>query len=154
MYERAPPSLAAGFKTFSAERSAIWTACFGVDGAPEAARRTRLKNAAPLIVFDKCCWHPEMRHRANATALAQKHLAKLGLADRDGMLQHRLEHRLELAGRAANDTEDLGCRSLLLQRLSSLPPCLGKLPPCLVSVTLCFRKLAGPGVQLLLQSFD
>ena len=120
---------------------------FGVDGAPEAARRTRLKNAAPLIVLDKCCWHPEMRHRANATALAQEHLAKLGLADRDGMLQHGLEHRLQLARRAANDTEDLGCRSLLLQRLSSLPPCL-------VSVTLCFRKLAGPGVQLLLQSFD
>jgi hypothetical protein len=28
------------------------------------------------------------------------------------------------------------------------------LPPCLVSVTLCFRKLAGPGFQLLLQSLD
>jgi hypothetical protein len=37
-------------------------------GSASAARRTRLKSALPLIVFDKCCWHPEMRHRANATA--------------------------------------------------------------------------------------
>src|SRR4029453_18724817 len=67
MYDRAPPSLAAGFETFSAEKSSIWIACL-VWMAPEAARPPRLKSALPLIVFDKCCWHPELRHRANATA--------------------------------------------------------------------------------------
>ena len=61
-----------------------------------------------------------------------------------------LEHGLQIAARFRDDAKNLGCRSLLLQRLSSLPSCLGKLPPCLVSVTLCFRKLAGPGFQLLL----
>jgi hypothetical protein len=86
---------------------------FGVDGVPEAARRTRLKSPAPLIVFDKGCWHPEMRNRANATALAQEHLTKFGLADRDGMLQHRLEHRLKFSRRTGNDTQHLRGRGLL-----------------------------------------
>src|SRR5436309_8310400 len=93
---------------------------FGVDGAPEAARRTRLKSAAPLIVFDKGCWHAEMRHRANATALAQEHLAKLGLADRDGMLQHSLEHWLQLTGRTTDNLKNLRGRGLLFQRLAEL----------------------------------
>jgi hypothetical protein len=90
---------------------------FCVDSVPEAASRTRLKSAAPLIVFDKCCWHAEMRHRANATALAQEHLAKFGLADRDGMLQHRLEYWLQLTRRAADYAQHLGGCCLLFECL-------------------------------------
>jgi hypothetical protein len=55
-----------------------------------------------------------MRHRANATAIAQEHLAKLGLGDRDCLLQHRLEHRLKLSGRTGDELEHLRGRRLLL----------------------------------------
>src|SRR5262245_20054505 len=100
---------------------------FGVNGAPKAARRTWLKSAAPLIVFDKCCWHSEMRHRANATAIAEEHLAKLGLTHRDGMLQHRLEHRLKLTGRTGDDLEYLRRGGLPLKRLGKIVRALAQL---------------------------
>src|SRR5262249_3671857 len=43
--------------------------------------------------------------------------AELGLADAGRIFEHRLEHRLQLAGRTADDLKDLGRRSLLLPRL-------------------------------------
>ena len=46
--------------------------------------------------------------------------AKLGLADAGRLLQHGLKHGLKLAWRAADDTQDLGGRCLLLQRLAQL----------------------------------
>src|SRR6516225_9080071 len=88
------------------------------------------------------------------TNVIQQQVTELGPADTGRVFQHGAEHRLQLAWRAGDDTQHLRRRGLLLQRLCGLPPCLGKLPPCLVSVTLCFRELAGPGFQLLLQSFD
>jgi hypothetical protein len=117
MYDRAPPSR---IQSVLGCKIRDMDCLLCVDGVPEAARRTRLKSAAPLIVFDKRCWHPEMRHCANATALAQEHLAKFGPADRDGMLQHRLEHRLQLSRRTGDDLEHLGGCRLLLQRLAQL----------------------------------
>jgi len=71
----------------------------------------------------------------------------IGATESGGRLDQRVEHRLQIEGRAADDLQHVGGRGLLLQRLASLPPRL-------VSLTLCFRKLAGPGFQLLLQSFD
>src|SRR5215471_4964823 len=47
-------------------------------------------------------------------------MAKFGVADARRILQHRLEHRLQLAGRTADDTEHLRGRGLLLQRLAQL----------------------------------
>ena len=41
-----------------------------------------------------------MRDRAEAIALGQVHDAELGPADAHRVLQHGLEHRLQLAGRA------------------------------------------------------
>src|SRR5215831_7125075 len=46
--------------------------------------------------------------------------AELGLADAGRIFEHRLEHRLQLAGRTADDLKDLGRRGLLLQRLGEL----------------------------------
>src|SRR6516164_6653315 len=44
--------------------------------------------------------------------------SKLGVADANSVLEHRVEYRLQIAGRAGNDLEHLGGRRLLLQRLS------------------------------------
>jgi hypothetical protein len=94
------------------------------------------------------------RNVSEYIAFVEQHVAEAGLADANSVLKHGLEHRLQFTGRTRNDAQHFGSGGLLLQCLSSLPSCLGKLPPCLVSVTLCFRKLAGPGFQLLVQSFD
>jgi hypothetical protein len=51
--------------------------------------------------------------------------AELGLADASRILQHRLEHRLQLARRTTNDAQHLRRRSLLLQRLGEI---VGALP--------------------------
>ena len=111
---------------------------------PESPRRAVKETRRHIVKCDSAesIPVPEVQH------------AELGIADAGCVCQHGLEHGFELAGRAGDRLQDLGAGRLLLQRLSSLPSCLGKLPPCLVSVTLRFRKLAGPGVRLLLQSFD
>ena len=64
---------------------------------------------------------------AYGSAAAVKHFsivevegAELGSADARRILQHSLEHRLQLAGRAANDLQHLRGRGLLLQRLGEL----------------------------------
>ena len=47
-------------------------------------------------------------------------IAELCLAKRDGVLQHGFEHRLKIAGRAADNLEHLRGRRLLLQRFGEL----------------------------------
>src|SRR5262249_62158000 len=46
--------------------------------------------------------------------------AEFRFANSCGVLQHRLEDRLKIAGRAADDTEDLRGRGLLLKRFAQL----------------------------------
>src|SRR5262249_3740670 len=46
--------------------------------------------------------------------------AEFRFANSCGVLQHRLEDRLQIAGRAADDLQDLGSRGLLLKRLAQL----------------------------------
>src|SRR5262249_50758626 len=46
--------------------------------------------------------------------------AELGLADAGRIFEHRLEHRLQFAWRAADDLQDLRGSGLLLQRLGEL----------------------------------
>ena len=76
----------------------------------------------------------------NATeriAVTQQHRAEHGLANPRRVCQHRLEHRLQLAGRARNDLENLRGRGLLLQRLGESLPGLSE--------------FAGPNFQLRFQ---
>jgi hypothetical protein len=47
----------------------------------------------------------------------------LGFADAYRVCQHGLEHRLKLAGRAADDFQHVGRRRQLLQRLVALALC-------------------------------
>src|SRR5580704_4991680 len=41
-------------------------------------------------------------------------------AEPDGSLQHRIEHRREIAGGGIDNLQDLGCRGLLFERLAGL----------------------------------
>src|SRR5262245_33986419 len=73
-------------------------------------------------------WHvlpPCRRYVVNRSVtkyvpVIQVQRAELGTTEPSRVREHGLEHRLQLARRAANDTEDLGCRSLLLERLGEL----------------------------------
>ena len=57
------------------------------------------------------------RHEAKSVAVPAVDAAKLGVADPYSFLQHDRKHRIDIAGRAADDLEHLRCRRLLLQRL-------------------------------------
>ena len=94
------------------------TICLGSDDAIERAVRLRLDDrlAPPLfgevaVARRACATMREIRRPRTET------VAELGLADARGILQHRLKHRLQLAGRAGDDLEHFASRGLLLQRL-------------------------------------
>ena len=52
--------------------------------------------------------------------VVKEQIAEVSVADPRGVLQHGLEHRLQLARRTADDLQHLGGRRLLLQRLAQL----------------------------------
>src|SRR6185436_20022778 len=47
-------------------------------------------------------------------------VAKLGVANAYGIVQHRVENRIEIAGRAGDDSQHLRGRGLLLQRFGEI----------------------------------
>src|SRR5262245_8551600 len=59
-------------------------------------------------------------------------------------LRHRIQHRLQVGGRAGDDPQQLAGRPLLLQRFGETPSCLGELAGSLL-------EFAGPLVKLLLE---
>ena len=59
-----------------------------------------------------------------ALAIQAVDISKLGVADADGFLQHGCEHRLKIAGRAADNLEHFRRGSLLFQRFAQLPRAL------------------------------
>src|SRR4029077_12311650 len=54
------------------------------------------------------------------TCVAKEQTTERSLAKRGRLLQHSLEHRLQLTRRAANNLEHIGGRRLLLKRFSQL----------------------------------
>src|SRR5215471_17199345 len=90
----------------------------GAEHPFERASSQGLKSSASFVELGERGRYAEMGHNANRTLIRQEHLAELGLADRDGMLQHRLEHRLQFARRTRDDAQHFGSRGLLLQCLA------------------------------------
>src|SRR4029077_10791912 len=80
-----------------------------LDDAAEGSSRARPLRA-PLPELGKCFWYAEHRSCPPRAILESKQTSETGLADAHRVLQHRAEDRLQFAGRAANHTEDLGCR--------------------------------------------
>jgi hypothetical protein len=72
----------------------------------------------PLDIGRRCT---VQRGHAEGISLAKEQIAELGLAEPGRVRQQGLEHALQLAGRAADNLEDLRRRRLLLQ-------CVGKVP--------------------------
>ena len=61
--------------------------------------------------------------RANGTELlsiGDTHYAECRIAEPHRLVEHRIEHRREIAGRGIDDLEDLGGRGLLVERLARL----------------------------------
>jgi hypothetical protein len=92
----------------------------GAEHPFERASSQGLKSSASFVELGERGRYAEMGHNANRTLIRQEHLAKLGLADRDGMLQHRLEHRLQLAKRAADYAQLLQCLGQIVGALAQL----------------------------------
>src|SRR5262249_60291087 len=67
------------------------------------------------------------RYGAERIVLVQKHVAEICAADAHGILEHGLKYRLEIAGRAADDLEQIGRSLLLLQRLGEVRCALAQL---------------------------
>ena len=61
-------------------------------------------------------------HRGNREgfAIEEQHMSEFRVADAYSVLQHCIEHRVKLAGRGADNPENLRRRRLLLQRLVTL----------------------------------
>jgi len=59
-------------------------------------------------------------HRDETIAVKGREAAECRFAQRRGLLQHRIEHRPEVAGRGVDDAEYFGGCSLLRQRFARL----------------------------------
>jgi hypothetical protein len=86
-----------------------------------------VERSARLIAHDDQRFLPEPvgiaglavhRHRTKVGPLSQEQISHLGFADTSGILQHGLEHQLEVPWRARNDAQHFGCGGLLLQRFA------------------------------------
>src|SRR5262249_30965049 len=103
-----------------------------LDDAAEGSSRTgSLWSSFPEL--GKCWRYSEHCCRTRRATLETKQNSKIGLADTSCVLQHGVEHLLQLARRAGDNLQHLrGCRLLL--------PCLGKVSPRLVEFALaCFE---------------
>src|ERR1700731_1557236 len=67
--------------------------------------------------FDVCRRRAMHGNGTEAIAFAEVHRAEFGLADASRVLEHGLEHRLQLAGRRTDDAQYVRRGRLLLQRL-------------------------------------
>ena len=67
------------------------------------------------------------RNDAKCVSLAEIQIPELSVADARRVLQHRLEHGLQIAREAADDLQHLGGGRLLLQRLCKVLARLGEL---------------------------
>src|SRR5262249_29071531 len=83
--------------------------------------------------------------------LEEKDEGVLGLAEPSGGLDKRIEHRLELESRAADDLEDLRGRGLLLERFAQL---LGADLDLLLEVCIGFLQPTGHVVELVGQRLE
>ncbi len=121
-----------------AERAAVLldglapVAVFSVPGYVEDVDRTPFDGSAAgdgaavqcgallTHILDVAWGRTVRREHAHHLTLATEHHACLRIAQAHRVLQQRIEHRLRIRRRAGDDLEDLGCRSLPLERIRRL----------------------------------
>src|SRR5262249_28178837 len=89
-------------------------------GSDDVAKRIAvagMDDLSAFACFGKGGWYIVCGDRAKPVSLIEKEVAEFGLAEPDGIRQHRLKHRLQIARRRADDAQYLGRRRLLLQHL-------------------------------------
>src|SRR6516164_6717514 len=82
-----------------------------------AARRWLTQSMSPILIH-KFLRRVMRRYRTISVTLEAEERAELGLADTHRVLQHSLEHRLQLTRRSADNLEHVGGGCLLLQGLT------------------------------------
>ena len=119
--DRAPPSLAGGPGSWF-RRVVDGVGHFpGVaDAAEQALIRFRIDTARAASGIRPMRAECHAGGAPMRSPSQQKQRAELGLADPHSVFQHGLEHRLELARRAADDAKHFGGRGLLLERFAQL----------------------------------
>src|SRR5258707_7358490 len=73
-------------------------------------------------------WRVVHRSGAEAVALAEVKRTELGLADAGCVLEHGLEHGLQLARGTADDFQHIGGRRFLLQRVTPIVRSVAQIP--------------------------
>src|SRR5262245_53980667 len=84
----------------------------------ETAFRVRTERLGPR--FNVSGRQVVERHRAETVSVIQIEHAELGSADACRALQHGFKYRFEVARRGGNDLQNIGRRSLLLERLAQV----------------------------------
>ena len=113
----------------------------GFDGGIERPVRRRLGHVASLHL-GKFSRHVVRRHKADSAFLIKIERAEPGLAELRRVSQEALEHRLQVAGRTADDLEHLRGSGLLLQRLAQISGALAQLveQPRVLDRDRCLRR--------------
>ena len=95
----------------------MWMVCFVLATRPRPVVGPERPTIKVIRVRRR---HAERRDRTILSILVPEQYPDFGLADARRILQHLLEHRLQLAGRAADDLKHFRGRRLLLQRLRQI----------------------------------
>src|SRR5262245_13988894 len=82
---------------------------------------------------------------AQAVSVAKEQCGKFGIANARCVCQHRIEYRLQFAGRTADDLQHFGGRGLALARLTEFAGELVKLVPQACRGRVLDRRFAGLG---------
>src|SRR6516162_3180589 len=79
----------------------------GLPDLVQRGARNRLECAALMVSLDKRWRSTDVRRRKKDLAIVAEQRSEFGLADMGGIRQNRLEHRLQIAGRGADDAQHL-----------------------------------------------
>src|SRR5262245_40415562 len=100
-------------QSFSVARSATCTNAFVVTIRQKRVRSAGAYRKTPQS-FDERWYSVVRRRKVKGSTVPVIDVSLRGVTDADGFLQHGLEHRLEVARRAADDLQNFGCGCLLL----------------------------------------
>jgi len=100
---------------------------FGYEDNAKAASRVRVNHRFAIEIFAICGRRTMRRGDAERVTFSEPQITEFGFADAGGVLEDRIENRLQIPRRRTDDLENLGGGGKLLQCLVTLagePCCL------------------------------